>query len=99
MYVVSTPIYTPLMHINLVWFSLCVFEQEMWPLLAQVVQQTSIVHEGHDQIGGGASVYANTNQVEHIQMVKIFHLDALLQHFTNSGVIIVTCQDTLMRVI
>ena len=60
-------------HLLLRWY------HQVLPLLSEVSKQTPIEHEGHDDVGGGASIDAHTNQREDVGMIKSGHLRAFLQ--------------------
>ena len=53
------------------------------PLLLEEVQQAAVGHVWHDNVGGGACIYAHANQAQHIGMVKGLHFYALVQNFVN----------------
>ena len=49
-------------------------------LLLQVVKETAICHERHDDGHSVSCIKAHTNQWHHVRMVQVFHFIDLLYH-------------------
>ena len=52
---------------------------EVWSLLLQILQQTSLFHVRHHNIGGRACIYTDSNQTEDVWMGECLHLQTLIQ--------------------
>lgn len=57
-----------------------VTEIEEIPFSFQVIQQTTICHERHDNGEPGRRVKVHTNQRHDVRMPKLLHLGDLCQH-------------------
>ena len=58
-------------------------QEEVWSLLSEVGQKTAIGHEGHDDVGGWASISTDSDQTHDIGMVEVFHLYTFLHDFVD----------------
>ena len=56
-------------------------------LFLDVCKQTSISHEGHYNIGGGAAIYTHSNDTEDMRVLKVVHFHTLFHQICNSVLI------------
>ena len=63
---------------------------QVLPILSEVSEKTAIGHEGHDYVG---SVFVNTdtNQLHHVWVIEIRHLQTLLNQIIQLSSIEHTC--------
>ena len=62
-------------------------QEEVRSLLSEVGQKTAIGHEGHDNVGGWASISTDSDQTQDIGMVEVLHLHTFLHDVVDFSLI------------